>query len=117
MDLILGEKLTADSIAVNKPERYWATLISAYSGARLNEVCQLNVSDIQRSDDIWAINLNANSEDKNIRTEVGNRIIPLHPKFLDLGLLNLCQSESRIRSKKTIPKPEENEKQRLRHND
>ena len=69
MDLILGEKLTADSIAVNKPERYWATLVSAYSGARLNEVCQLNGSDIQLTDGIWAINLNADSEDKSLKTD------------------------------------------------
>ena len=52
MDLILGDKLTANSLAVNKPERYWVTLLSAYSGARLNEICQLNVSDIQKHDGI-----------------------------------------------------------------
>ena len=88
MDLILGDKLTADSLAVNKPERYWVTLLSAYSGARLNEVCQLNVSDIQKTDGIWALNLNADSDDKTIKAEAGNRIIPLHPKLIDLGLLD-----------------------------
>ena len=103
MDLILGEKLTADSIAVNKPERYWATLISAYSGARLNEVCQLNVSDIQGSDDIWAMNLNANSEDKSIKTETGNRIIPLHPKLLDLGLLDYVKQIQNQKQEKLFP--------------
>ena len=69
----------------------------------MNEVCQLNVSDIQRSDDIWAINLNANSEDKNIKTEVGNRIIPLHPKFLDLGLLNYVKANLESEAKKLFP--------------
>ena len=103
MDLILGDKLAEDSIAVNKPERYWATLISAYSGARLNEVCQLNVSDIQRSDDIWAINLNANSEDKSIKTEAGNRIIPLHPKLLDLGLLGYVKQIQSQNQEKLFP--------------
>ena len=28
------------------------------------------------------------SEDKNIKTQSGNRIVPLHPKLIDLGLLN-----------------------------
>jgi len=41
-------------------------LISAYSGARLNEICQLNVSDTQKHDGIWALNLNADSDDKTI---------------------------------------------------
>ena len=117
MNLILGEKLTAESLAISKPKRYWTTLISAYSGARLNEVCQLNVSDIQRSDDIWAINLNANSEDKSIKTEAGNRIIPLHPKLLDLGLLGVCEANPESEPRKTIPQPEENEKHRLWNND
>ena len=103
MNLILGEKLTAESLAISKPERYWTTLISAYSGARLNEVCQLNVSDIQRSDDIWAINLNANSEDKSIKTEAGNRIIPLHPKLLDLGLLDYVKQIQNQNQEKLFP--------------
>ena len=88
LHLILGDKLNRESLAINKPERYWATLISAYSGARLNEVCQLNVSDIQKMDGIWAINFNADSEDKSVKTEAGNRVIPLHPKLLNLGLLD-----------------------------
>jgi len=53
----------------------------------LNEVCQLNVSEIQETDGIWAMNLNADSEDKSIKTEAGNRTIPLHPKLINLGLL------------------------------
>ena len=88
LNLVLGDKLKAESLVINKPERYWTTLISAYSGARLNEVCQLNVSDIQKIDGIWTINLNADSGDKSIKTEAGNRIIPLHPKLINLGLLN-----------------------------
>ena len=80
--------MNRESLAINKPERYWATLISAYSGARLNEVCQLNVSDIQKMDGIWVINFNADSEDKSVKTEAGNRVIPLHPKLLNLGLLD-----------------------------
>ena len=39
-------------------------------------------------DGIWAINFNADSEDKSVKTEAGNRVIPLHPKLLNLGLLD-----------------------------
>ena len=103
MDLILGEKLTAESLVINKPERYWATLISAYSGARLHEVCQLNVSDIQRSDDIWAINLNDDSKDKSLKTEAGNRIIPLHPKLIDFGVLDYVKQIQNQDQEKLFP--------------
>ena len=117
MNLILGEKLTAESLAINKPERYWTTLISAYSGARLNEVCQLNVSDIQLTDGIWTMNPNAGCDDKSIKTEAGNRIIPLYPKLLGLGLLDVCQAYPESEGREVIPKPEENKKHRLWNND
>ena len=81
LDLVLGSALKSESLALNKPERYWVTLLSAYSGARLNEICQLDVVDIQESDGIWLMNLSSDSEDKSIKTEAGNRSVPIHPKF------------------------------------
>ena len=72
----------------NRPERYWVTLISLYSGSRLNEICQMNLSDIEEQDGIWVMNLINDPEDKNIKTQSGNRVVPLHPKLIDPGLLN-----------------------------
>ena len=68
MNLMLGDALKKESLEPDKPERYWTTLISAYSGARLNEICQLDVKDIQEFDGIWTINLNANSADMSLKT-------------------------------------------------
>ena len=48
LKLILGHQLKEESLLQNKPDRYWVTLLSAYSGARLNEICQLNVSDFNK---------------------------------------------------------------------
>ena len=103
LNLILGDKLTVESLAINKPERYWTTLISAYSGARLNEVCQLNVSDIEKVDGIWAINLNADSEDKSIKTQAGNRLVPLHAKILKLGFLDYVDQIRNEKQQKLFP--------------
>ena len=88
MNLILGERLKKESLEQGKPERYWVTLLSAYSGARLNEICQLNVDDISKTDGIWPTNSNGDSADKSTNTKSGNRVIPLHPKLLSLGFLN-----------------------------
>ena len=52
MNLILGERLKKESLEQGKPERYWVTMLSAYSGARLNEICQLNLDDIQQASGI-----------------------------------------------------------------
>ena len=52
LDLVLGDSLKKYSLNKNRPERYWITMISAYSGTRLNEICQLDLSDIQEQDGI-----------------------------------------------------------------
>ena len=88
LDLILGDALKAESLTLNKPERYWVTMIASHSGARLNEICQLVVSDIQEHEGIWVMNLTGDSEDKSINTHAGNRLVPLHPKLLKLGFLD-----------------------------
>ena len=53
--------------------------------------------------EIWVINLNADSEDKSIKTEAGNRIIPLHPKLIDLGLLDYVKQMKNQNHRKLFP--------------
>ena len=103
MNLILGADLKGESLEQNKPERYWVTLLSAYSGARLNEICQLETSDIQQHSGIWVMNLTGDSEDKSIKTEAGNRIIPLHPRLLKLGFLDYVQQIRNGNHQKLFP--------------
>ena len=88
MNLILGERLKKESLEQGKPERYWVTMLSAYSGARLNEICQLNVDDISKTDGIWLMNINDNTEGKSIKTLSSARLVPLHAKILELGFLD-----------------------------
>ena len=101
--LYLGDALQAESLQQDKPERYWATVIAAHSGARLNEICQLNVSDIQLQEDIWVMNLIGDSEDKSITTQASNRVVPIHPKLLELGFLDYVQQVSQFSNKKLFP--------------
>ena len=73
------------------------------SGARLNEICQLNVSDIQKTDGIWLMNLSSDSEDKSIKTEAGNRSVPIHPKLLELEFLNYVTQIKTSNQQKLFP--------------
>ena len=103
LNLILGDALKSESLALNKPERYWVAMLSAYSGARLNEVCQLNVSDIQKTDGIWLMNLSSDSDDKSIKTEAGNRSVPIHSKLLELEFLNYVTQIKTSNQQKLFP--------------
>lgn len=103
MDLILGDRLKSESLQQNKPERYWVTMLAAYSRARLNEICQLDVADIEQQDGIWAMKLEANDKDKSIKTSAGNRIVPLHPKLLELGFLDYVSQIRQSKQSKLFP--------------
>ena len=95
--------LQAESLQQDKPERYWVTMIAAYSGARLNEICQLNVNGIQQEEDIWVMKFLSDTIDKHIKTQAGNRIVPIHPKLLELRFLDYVQQVSQFSSKKLFP--------------
>jgi len=73
------------------PERYWIPLIGLYSGMRLNEICQLYVSDIINFEDQWCFSINGN-KDKRLKNLASERIIPIHPTLLELGLLKYVES-------------------------
>jgi len=103
LDLILGDALQVESLQQDKPERYWVTMIAAYSGARLNEICQLNVNDIQQQEGIWVMKLLSDTIDKSVKTQAGNRVVPVHPKLLELGFLDYVQQVSQFSSKKLFP--------------
>ena len=103
LNLILGDALKSESLALNKPERYWVTMIASHSGARLNEICQLDVSDIQEHEGIWVMNLTGDSGDKSIKTHAGNRLVPLHPKLLKLGFLDYVEQTKSSNHQKLFP--------------
>jgi integrase len=62
----------------------WASLISAYTGCRLEEAAQLKAEDIKQTDGIWYFEF---CHDGNGKTEAATRVVPLHPELIDVGLL------------------------------
>jgi integrase len=69
--------------------RFWVPLICAFSGMRLNEACQLYLSDIRQDDTgVWYISINEDADDKSLKTEASERDVPIHSKLIELGFLN-----------------------------
>jgi integrase len=68
--------------------RFWVPLISLYGGLRLNEACQLDVSDIRMIESIACFVVTEASEtnttDKRLKTASSQRIVPVHPSLLSL---------------------------------
>jgi integrase len=74
----------------NRPERYWIPLLGMYSGMRIDEICQMYVSDVQQIDDVWCFSVN-DDEDKKLKTLSSKRVIPIHDTLLRCGFLKYVE--------------------------
>jgi hypothetical protein len=74
-----------------KPDRawrFWLPLISLFSGARPNEICQLFIDDICRTPaGTWFFNLIDEDEGQSRKNEASKRCVPVHTELIRLGLL------------------------------
>lgn len=78
--------------------QFWTPIIALYTGARQNEIAQLHLSDFQKFDDLWCININDDG-DKKLKNLSSKRIIPLHPFLVEeLGIIK-WQEELRAKGK------------------
>lgn len=79
------------------PYMHWLPLISAHSGMRINEIAQLGISDIVTLNGIQCFNVTDEPDpveerelirEKSVKTEAGKRLVPVHRRLIELGLLN-----------------------------
>lgn len=74
-----------------QPERFWVPALALYTGARAGEICQLQAGDVIEVEGVWCINLSEfgadgrRVDDKTLKTDASERIVPLHPQLLAAG--------------------------------
>ena len=66
----------------------WVPLIGAYTGARIEEICQLAVADFKEVDGIPVMEVTDQGEGQKVKTVNARRTIPIHPALIDAGLLS-----------------------------
>lgn len=71
--------------------QFWLPLIALYTGARIEEICQLHLTDVRLIDDVWCFDIN-NEGDKELKTEASKRRVPVHPFLIETGLLNRIEA-------------------------
>ncbi|WP_139233996.1 site-specific integrase [Halomonas saccharevitans] len=76
----------------NKPFKYWLPYLGLYTGARLNELCQLYTKDIKVIDEIPCIHIQQTMSDQHLKTENTERLIPIHSRLINLGFLGYVES-------------------------
>ena len=71
----------------------WATLIAMFTGARKNEICQLTGSDIVQEQGVWCFSINDEGEEKSLKTDAAKRMVPVHGRLIELGVLDLAHKQ------------------------
>ena len=83
---------SSPGFGVNHPYQFWIPVLGLFTGARLNELCQLYVADVKQEDDIWYLDINEDTPDKSLKRPSSKRLIPLHPVVIDLGFIDYVES-------------------------
>ncbi|MEW8194023.1 MAG: site-specific integrase [Candidatus Thiodiazotropha sp.] len=92
---------------------YWLPHIGLFTGARVNEICQLNPqADIIDKDGIWCFSFSEDTPsdelvDKSIKTK-DNRVVPIHTQLIKLGIIDYIETLKKRGEKRIFPewKPE-----------
>lgn len=71
----------------HRPHEYWLPLLALFTGARIEELTQLHLSDVYQLNDIPIFDLNDLGA-KALKTEAAKRKVPIHPVLIELGLLD-----------------------------
>lgn len=73
------------------PHRFWGPILGLYSGARVNEVAQLYVKDIDTVDGVPGFHINRRYAGQKIKNKQSRRFVPLAKPVLDAGFLDYVE--------------------------
>ncbi|MFC3655404.1 site-specific integrase [Xanthomonas hyacinthi] len=75
----------------------WLALMSLYTGARSNELARLELADVRIEEGVPLLGLTLVGDDKSLKTDASERVVPIHPDLIALGFLEMVE---RLRAQK-----------------
>jgi integrase len=77
--------------------RFWVPLLSLWTGMHLNECCQLHVADVRYMKQVPVIVIEEgdDTDNKRVKTEAGERFVPVHPELEWIGFLEHWRAAER----------------------
>ena len=87
-----------------QPQQFWIPLLGLFTGARINELCQLRVEDVQLVDNIWGIHFRHLPEKMQFTKAKKSRFCPVHPALIDLGFVDFANKQRSSGHDRLFPK-------------
>tara|TARA_B100000378_G_C18020280_1_gene403935 strand:- start:34 stop:1266 length:1233 start_codon:yes stop_codon:yes gene_type:complete len=84
--------------------RFWIPLIALWSGMRQNEICQLHTADVRKVEGILCFVVGrGEAGDKHLKTVASERLVPLHPELIRMGLPQYVDERRRAGDTRLFP--------------
>jgi len=106
--LFEGSEFKAIAGDIESLHMFWLPVIGLYTGARINEICQINpLVDVVLRDGVLSLAFTVETEagegvEKSIKTKV-NRFVPVHRHMLDLGFAEYVDALKLRRATRIFP--------------
>ena len=84
-------------VHMDKPDWYWPPLLALFSGARLSELCNLEIRAIKEIEGVKTFEI---LKGKTVGSE---RVVPIHPQLVELGFWDYVQKRREKRNKYLFP--------------
>ncbi|NWG74068.1 MAG: site-specific integrase [Rubrivivax sp.] len=82
---------------------YWLPLLGPFVGARIEELCQLRIEDVQRINGVWCIRICDLDETQRVKTASSFRRVPLHDAVVQAGFLAYVAQAARGGHERVFP--------------
>jgi len=82
LKLLFHSKLYLDD-AHPRSYTFWMPILGLFTGARIDELAQLHLSDIRQENGVWVFDINRDAPDKKLKNKASKRLIPIHPCLID----------------------------------
>ncbi|UTW13375.1 site-specific integrase [Marinobacterium rhizophilum] len=80
----------------DKPYQYWLPLLGLYTGARMNELCQLYLDDVVTINGIDCIHFREGRDDQKLKTPTSERVVPIHSRLKEAGFLQYVEQRREL---------------------
>ncbi|SAL14249.1 phage-related integrase [Caballeronia cordobensis] len=74
---------------------FWLIPMALFTGARLGELCQLELANFVYVDDVCCIEIMDAGEEQTLKNRNSKRLVPLHDKLIEMGLMRHVEAAKR----------------------